>query len=641
MGWNIDFEICAIVILGIVIALHISRQYVMVRRSHLFLAMLAVEIVTIILDIIIRGRFMELGLDIGMTGAVWIDIYFAVQYILPFLFMYYMVVWCGKSIMHNHKWVAFVLFWLPILCYAGMVIYNFMYQNLYQLDDRLGYIETEGVMVLNFISLYAVMYGLVYAVRYSRALSFERLSLIGVFGSIAGFGCVIQYYMRETIFIDFLVAVSLLVLYLVAQNPADMLDGNTKVMSRSMMDEILRRDIESKMAFDLIVLALDDFKFVNKTFGVTTGDIMLLQVAHFLQTISKRGRVYRYGADQFVVQIRHSDTDVKELLDFVSERFRHPWITEEVSVMLSTTVCCVTFPDDGGSMETLVDVIDYSVLSAKTQGKGNVVFAKDMDLHALRREKAIEMAIEMAMDRDTIEVHYQPIYNTEKDCYTSAEALVRLHDERLGNISPEDFIPIAEKNGMILRLGTMIFEKVCRFISEQNLKETTIEYIEVNVSVVQCMQQNFVEELIEIMEEYHIEPGQINLEVTETAAVNSLAVLQENIEKLHARGISFSLDDYGSGYSTLGYLHRLPFQIIKLDKLMVWDAFENERAGITLKFTVGMLKELKVRIVAEGVETQEQQKHLTGIGCDYLQGWYYSKAVPEDEFAQLIRQEAC
>ena len=461
--------------------------------------------------------------------------------------------------------------------------------------------------------------------------------MIGLSGVLVAFGAFAQHYFVDTKFIDFLVAVALLILYLVAQNPADMLDSNTKVLSRSMMDEILLRDIEAGKAFDLIVLALDDFKFVNKTFGVTTGDIMLMQVAYFLTTLTKKGRVYRYGADQFVLQMKHAETDMYEVLDSIKERFRHPWITEEVSVMLSTTISCIACPEDGDSMETLVDVIDYSILSAKTMGKGTVVFAKDMDLHALRKEKAIEKAIELAIDRDTIEVYYQPIFNTEKQCYTSAEALVRLNDELLGYISPEIFIPIAEKNGMILKLGTMIFEKVCRFISEENLKDTTIEYIEVNVSVVQCMQQNFVEELIEIMDYYHIAPEQINLEVTETAAVNSISILQENIEKLHAKGISFSLDDYGSGYSTLGYLHQLPFQIIKLDKLMVWDAFENERAGITLKFTVGMLKELKVRIVAEGVETQEQQMHLTGIGCDYLQGWYYSKAIPGEEFAQLIQ----
>jgi len=277
-------------------------------------------------------------------------------------------------------------------------------------------------------------------------------------------------------------------------------------------------------------------------------------------------------------------------------------------------------------------------LAAKTSGKGSIVYAKNLDLNALRQEKAIEKAVENAIANNTIEVYYQPIFNTEKQCYTSAEALVRLKDENLGNIPPDVFIPIVERNGIIVKLGILIFEKVCQFIQKVNLKETSIEYIEVNVSVVQCMQRDFVDELIEIMDRYHVTPDQINLEVTETAATNSLAILQENIEKLHERGISFSLDDYGSGYSTLGYIHQLPFKIIKLDRIMVWDAFDNEKAGITLKFTVGMLKELKVRIVAEGVETEEQQVHLEGIGCDYLQGWYYSKAIPEREFVELIQK---
>lgn len=637
MEWNIDFEICALIILGVVVALHVSKQYVAVRRSHLFLTMVAVECVTILCNIGLRQMFIERGVSIGRSGVAFVDFYIAVQYALPILFMYYMVVWSGKSMIYSHNRVAFVFFWLPIAGYVCVIGYNLLHQNLYRLDAQVGYVETSDMMMLNWIAVYTLLYGLVYAVAHIRILSFERLSMIGLSGVLVAFGAFAQYYFVDTKFIDFLVAVALLILYLVAQNPADMLDSNTKVLSRSMMDEILLRDIEAGKAFDLIVLALDDFKFVNKTFGVTTGDIMLMQVAYFLTTLTKKGRVYRYGADQFVLQMRHAETDMYEVLDSIKERFRHPWITEEVSVMLSTTISCIACPEDGDSMETLVDVIDYSILSAKTMGKGTVVFAKDMDLHALRKEKAIEKAIELAIDRDTIEVYYQPIFNTEKQCYTSAEALVRLNDELLGYISPEIFIPIAEKNGMILKLGTMIFEKVCRFIAEENLKDTTIEYIEVNVSVVQCMQQNFVEELIEIMDYYHIAPEQINLEVTETAAVNSISILQENIEKLHAKGISFSLDDYGSGYSTLGYLHQLPFQIIKLDKLMVWDAFENERAGITLKFTVGMLKELKVRIVAEGVETQEQQMHLTGIGCDYLQGWYYSKAIPGEEFAQLIQ----
>ena len=213
-----------------------------------------------------------------------------------------------------------------------------------------------------------------------------------------------------------------------------------------------------------------------------------------------------------------------------------------------------------------------------------------------------------------------------------------MRDERLGNISPEIFIPIVERNGKIVQLGTMVFEKVCQFMHEQNISNSTIEYIEVNVSVIQCMREDFVDTILSIMDKYEIRPEQINLEITETAEISALTILQENVEKLHAKGISFSLDDYGSGYSTLGYIHQFPFRIIKLDKLMVWDAFETERAGITLKHTVGMIKDLNMHIVAEGVETEQQQKRLSVLGCDYLQGWYYSKAVPPDQFAQMIKK---
>lgn len=638
MHWNMDFAICALIILLVIVFLHVLRQYVSIKRSHIFLAITILEIVAIICSILVRNVLTYADGQTNLAAVILIDLFFIVQYAVPIVFMYYMIVWSGQSLRSNK--LASILFVIPILVYIVMMLKNCLMQDLYTVDAQYGYRETAIVSILGGMTLYCMLFGLVFAILHIRLLSFGKLSAITLLEAAVGISILIRFYLPNMVFVDFMVAVSLLVLYFVAQNPSDMLDGNTQVLNRNVMDELLRIDIVTKRGFDLIVLALDDFKFVNKTFSVTTGDIMLMQVAHFLTTLTKKGRVYRYGADQFALQIRRGDADIDAVMEVLEERFRHPWITREVSVMMSTTISCISCPEDGDQLENIVDVIDYSILCAKTGGKGSVVYAKDMDLNALRREKAIEKAVEVAIDRDTIEVYYQPIFNTGKQCFTSAEALVRLHDEVLGDISPEIFIPIAEKNGTIIKMGAMIFEKVCRFIAEQNLKDTSIEYIEVNVSVVQCMQQDFAENLIDIMDFYQISPEQINLEVTETAAVNSIAVLQENIEKLHAKGISFSLDDYGSGYSTLGYIHQLPFQIIKLDKLMVWDAFENERAGITLKFTVGMLKELQVRIVAEGVETQEQQIHLSGIGCDYLQGWYYSKAIPEAEFAKLIRQ-AC
>lgn len=638
MQWNIDFQLSAVVVLLAVVYFQISGRHIPIKRNRIFLLTTYVEILTIVSSLIVRGFFEYRGMDSAEQIRFVIRIYYAFQYFVPILIMTYLVIWAGRSVRENG--IALVMYFLPIVVYVEEIVRNFATDHLYYFNKQYGYLDSSNVDILNGVAIYCLLYGLIYCVIRDKFNSFAKLTTVAVLGIVTAGAVILQGQIPSVVFVDFVVAIVLLIIYFVVQNPSEMLDNTTQVLNRNMLDELLRTDIVTGHRFDLVVLALDDFKFVNKTFGVKVGDMMLLQVAHFLSALTKKGLVYRYGSDQFALQISPGDSDVCEIVEQIRERFRHPWITDSVSVMMTTAIACISCPDDGNELEAIVDAIDYSILSAKKSGKGRVVFARDMDLFALRKEKAIELALEKAIEQDTIQVYYQPIYNTEKQKYTSAEALVRIYDDLLGNIPPDVFIPIAEKNGSIVKMGTMIFEKVCKFISEHNLKDTSIEYIEVNVSVVQCMQQDFVETLNDIMDYYHVLPEQINLEVTETAAVNSISVLQENIEKLYHQGISFSLDDYGSGYATIGYIHRLPFQIIKLDKLMVWDAFENERAGITLKHTVGMLKELNLHIVAEGVETKEQQMRLASIGCDYLQGWYYSKAISQEEFADLIA-EAC
>ncbi len=636
MGWDVNIDVCALIVMCVLIMLQMSKQYMSIRRSFVFFIMSVMQASAFLFFVVGRCLYLYADMQPNVLLNFLANAFYVTQYMVPLLFMRYMVVWSGRSV-REHK-ITMLLYILPYIVIIIGLVMNAFTHCAYQWNEDRGFEDDSGVIILMAATVYCIIYGVVYAGIFVRKIAFRKLVGVAVIALSIIFVMIWQYGSVMSNYVNYLISVGMLVLYIVAQNQADMIDRNTQVLNRIVLDERIRSNIHNKKRFALVVLAMDDFKFVNKTFGVTAGDMLLLQVARFLATVSAKSRVYRYGADQFALEIAQGDIPLEKVVHIIQERFRHPWIAEDVSVMLSATISCVSYPNDASSVANLIDVVDYSVLSAKAKGKGALVYAGDLDLHNLRKEKAIEKAVENAMKNDTFEVHYQPIFNTEKQCYTSAEALVRLKDDLLGNIPPDVFIPIAEKNGTIVKLGMMIFEKVCKFIVRSNLRDTTIEYIEVNVSVVQCMQKNFVDDLLAIMEKYGVTPDQINLEVTETAAANSLAILQENIEKLHAKGISFSLDDYGSGYSTLGYIHQLPFRIIKLDRLMVWDAFANERAGITLKYTVGMLKELKVRIVAEGVETQEQQSRLEGIGCDYLQGWYYSKAVPENDFLELIKK---
>ena len=171
------------------------------------------------------------------------------------------------------------------------------------------------------------------------------------------------------------------------------------------------------------------------------------------------------------------------------------------------------------------------------------------------------------------------------------------------------------------------------------LAQTMVEYIEVNISPVQLMQQHFSDRVKQIMEKYDVRPNQINIEITETATISMADTVNANIMDLVQYGIKFSLDDYGSGYANIDYINHMPFSIIKLDKYIIWDAFKSTKAGITLKHTIGMLNELELHIVAEGVETAEMRDHLADIGCHFMQGWYYSKAVSDQDFIRLIEMK--
>ncbi len=633
---DLHYDLAAMVIMAVILLLLSTKKNIPVRRSYVFIIMCIVQVLVIVCSMGVQlCNSVDAFVSPEMSNRFF-DLYFAFNFLSALIFMYYMILWSGRSM--KNRTLTKIHMLIPVAIYTYMIIDNFIHHNLYtmSLDGRYSY--TYRLQMLSAVALYAMFYGISYAIRYIDTISYGKLTAITIGGAAVVAGIIVQFHYDETFFVNFVIAVAMLLLYEVAQHPLNILDGSTQVLNRAIMEEMIKVDISDEREFELIVLAMDDFKLINKTYGIEIGDVMLMQVASFLKTVSNRGKVFRYGSDQFAVQIRPGSDSLDDVLNNITERFRHPWIHEGNSIHLSATTICTSYPEDGTTLESLVEVLDYTILFAKKKGRGSVIYTRDVDLNAMRREKAIEKAVDEAVKNDTLEVHYQPIYNTDKQCYTSAEALVRMKDENLGNISPELFIPIAERTGRIVQLGTMVFEKVCRFIHEQNLAASTIEYIEVNVSVVQCMREDFVDTILSIMEKYEVRPEQINLEITETAEISALQILQENVEKLYEKGITFSLDDYGSGYSTLGYIHQFPFRIIKLDKLMVWDAFETERAGTTLKYTVGMIKELNIHIVAEGVETEQQQNKLSSLGCDYLQGWYYSKAVPSEQFATIIKK---
>ena len=363
------------------------------------------------------------------------------------------------------------------------------------------------------------------------------------------------------------------------------------------------------------------------------------EIAEYLLEIAGKQKVYHMSGAQFVIMGISPLEEWTELLQVVHDRFRQPFVAGKMEIALSASMCMMTYPDTVERLEDAIDMIEYSLNKAKTSGDEIVVYADKEILEKGKREALLLQLIRTALREESFDVFYQPIFSVEQQRYTTAEALVRLHTKELGFVSPEEFIPIAEKNGLVVEIDDLVFRKVCRFYKEQKLEEKGIEYIHVNLSVIECMQEKLCEKLLRTMDEFGLDYSRIQFEITETAAVASKEVLRNTMEKLIKYGIEFAMDDYGTGFSNTATIINYPFSTIKLDKSMIWSAMEDEKAMIALKHMISMSKELKLHIIAEGVESLAQANHLAVLGCDYFQGYFFSRPLDEEDFLKVIQKK--
>lgn len=636
LEWKLDYNIATIIISVMLLAWYLHQKKIPLSSYVFFLKFnLSVLACTIIESIGVTlfksGIIGEFGFNVFMAFYSFIACLITVIYAC-FVFEYMHVSDKNKKFLKIFLYIILTITMIIDAATPFTKIGFYFYNNEYVFGKFGGlYALLSGVAVVTGIAVIIVkrkqipasrVYILIASIVFSTLMFVVQLKFTI---SILCFGYIIVC----------------LTLYNYIFNPALYIDNLTQLYNKDCMREYLEYRLERNKQFSIILVAMDDFKYINKTYGVDIGDNLLVQVGNYLRGVDGVDEVFGYGSDQFgVVCNKKSVEDAKLLAGIIEERFKHPWYSESAAgVMMSSSSCCFECPKDADNYGNLVEIMDYAMSMAKKTNKGGISVAGEMDLTKMRSEKEIEKAVKLAIDRDELMVYYQPIFSVGKNLYNSAEALVRLNDEKLGWISPEVFIPIAEKNGLIISLGDQILRSVCKFIHDNKLAESSIEYIEVNISPVQLQQPEYYKKVIAILEEYEVKPSQINIEITETAnMVGGSEIVNENIKKIVEYGITLSLDDYGSGYSNLDYINHMPFHIIKIDKYIVWDAFENIKAGITLEYTIRMLNALNYMIVAEGVETKEQKDHLAEIGCHYMQGWYYSKAVAEDEFMQTIKK---
>ena len=387
--------------------------------------------------------------------------------------------------------------------------------------------------------------------------------------------------------------------------------------------------------FIVLGVQLEGITFLNESIGYNNLNKLLVLVARKLCGICGKYNLFRLSGSKLAIIFNSEDKNIDDKLLELQLLFSQTIKISNIEVSPKVKMALFHCPEAADHYVKLNDLIFDTLNSAPTES-GKIIDANKSMLEKSRREYFLIQVLKQALSQNQFEVYYQPIYSVKQKKFTTAEALIRLNNSELGFVSPEEFIPLAERNGLILLIGEFVFRTVCKFIINNKIWEKGIEYIHVNLSVIQCMQEKMHENLLSIMDYYGLDYKYIQLEVTETTAIASSDTLMKNMKVLMEKNINFALDDYGMGYSNTSSILEYPFRTIKLDKSIVWSAMKNEKAYKLLNHTIAMFRDMGIELVAEGIETKEMADTLIKMKCDYLQGYLYSKPIKADDFLALL-----
>ncbi len=388
----------------------------------------------------------------------------------------------------------------------------------------------------------------------------------------------------------------------------------------------------------VIYLDLDDFKHINDGLGHQYGDVLLKAISNSLTRINGvENTCYRMGGDEFVILVPHSSYErFEEIIESIRVVFNKPWFLKGADYYCTSSIGIVTFPDEGETVQDLIRKADIAMYTAKKSGKNKLArYTDSSDDEAYRRldmEKSMRAAV--STDYDQFEVYYQPIVDITKpgNPCTGAEALIRWNSQELGFISPSDFIPLAEYLGLINPIGIHVLESACEAVKYWNENGHPYYKVNVNLSVVQLMQNDIVENIGKTIERIGVNPRNLTLEVTESLAINDMERMKRILGDIKKLGIRIALDDFGTGYSSLNHIREIPLDVIKVDQTFVTDLATDQYAQSFVKMIGELAEALGVRVCVEGIETIEQFRALDNMNVRMVQGFYFDKPMPRSEF---------
>lgn len=633
------FNYCALAVMGVILLSVAARNMLKGRRNRYFWNLLLVVTCAIVFDIL--AVYLD---NIADTGLVQRYITHCGYLIMCSLAIptYVIYLACLTDTMYRLRDNFFLQFLLafPYIGLFGLVATTPYTHQVFYIDSFYRYVRGPMYILLYYVAAFYIAIGVIYTLRCNRLFAAGQfIAMLTVFPVLVA-ALIVQIIYPEMRIEMFAHAIGILFLLFMVQKPEERTNPATGFGRDSAYAADIEQAVRNQKQIQIILINVMNYKALRDILGYESMRRLMEHVSGKILALCKtklpKADPYYLDRGRFCLVVgKENFKRVETASHALSLMLQEEIVQQNMNINLQVNICIIRCPEDLNDFQS---IYSFSNEFEEYEKTGRVVTAEEVLKDGRYIIKDIEDIINNAMDKEGMAVYYQPIYSVEEKRFVSAEALLRLNDEEYGHISPELFIPVAEKNGVIHRIGSFVLEEVCRFIASDEFKKLGIEYIEVNLSVAQCMRNDLAKEVLGLLEKYQVKPSQINLEITETAASNSQNIMAENIRILTEAGIPFSLDDFGTGYSNIRRMTTMPLEIVKLDKTFT-DLEDNPKLESVVRNSVKMIKDMGMKIVVEGIEDEELAKLFSDLHCDYIQGFYYSKPLTKDDFVAFVQKE--
>lgn len=503
---------------------------------------------------------------------------------------------------------------------------------LFSLDSQGNYVRGPYILLVYFAPLYGIALLAFNYIKNRRNVSLAMTRIVLAAPAITLLLVVFQVMAPEQLLNGLIGALVNLVCFISFQSVRTESDSLTGVSNRQAFINELALRTDGKQGYQIILVALRHFAQVNHIYSHAGGDAVLYLVANTLRELVPEGKVFRYNSVEFLLLIPSANEQQQELrLQHVVDRMERRWRLGQSDIAVQYCIAELCNAGSRWTTEEVVESLDYSIQLAKDQHKRLVRFDAET-IRLYEREEELQHTIKRSLRKGLFEVYYQPVFYKRSNSFESCEALLRLTDPEGNRISPAEFIPVAERNGLIDQLTLVVLEDVCRLLSSG--EAPGLKSVSVNFTMRQLLEGELAPRILSLLEKYALDPSRLKLEITERMIAENETEARNAMDAMNRSGLKFMLDDFGTGYSNFSSVINLPFECVKLDRSLVSGLPEEHKSKLMAQTLTPFFHELGMDVLAEGIETEEQANMVLSFGADRIQGYYYARPMPASDVCE-------